>query len=186
MRIISGKLRGKSINFLRNTITRPLKDSVRESIFNILNHSKLIKINLNESFVLDLYSGIGSFGIECLSRGARSVTFVERNSTACEVLKENLKKLSLINKSSIENTGIENFLMREKNNKYNIFFFDPPFVNKTFIENLILLKNRKIYKTNHIIIIHRDVKSKDNLDEYIDTVISRKYGRSKIIFGTFR
>jgi len=177
MRIISGKLRGKSINFLRNTIIRPLKDSVRESIFNILNHSKLIKINLNGAFVLDLYSGIGSFGIECLSRGVKSVTFVERNSTACEVLKENLKKLSLINRSSIENTGIENFLMREKNIKYSIFFFDPPFINKTFIENLILLKNRKIYKTNHIIIIHRDVKSKDNLDEYIDTIISRKYGR---------
>ena len=71
MRIISGKFKGKSINFLRNTTTRPLKDSVRENIFNILNHSNFIKINFNESSVLDLYSGIGSFGIECLSRGVK-------------------------------------------------------------------------------------------------------------------
>ena len=66
MRIISGLYKGKRINFLKNSITRPLKDVVKENIFNILNHN-LIKIDLNSS-VLDAYSGIGSFGIECLSR----------------------------------------------------------------------------------------------------------------------
>ena len=88
MRIISGKFKGKSINFLRNTTTRPLKDSVRENIFNILNHSNFIKINFNESSVLDLYSGIGSFGIECLSRGVRSVTFVEKTILHVKSLKK--------------------------------------------------------------------------------------------------
>ena len=51
--------------------TRPLKDSVRENIFNILMHSNLIKVNLKNANILDLYSGIGSFGIECISRGAK-------------------------------------------------------------------------------------------------------------------
>ena len=66
MRIISGFLKGKKIKFLKNSNTRPLKDSVKENIFNILIHSKFIKAKIEKSNVLDLYSGIGSFGIECI------------------------------------------------------------------------------------------------------------------------
>ena len=66
MRVISGVLKGRSINFLKNKNTRPLKDSVKESVFNILKHSNLVKTKIENSNVLDLYSGIGSFGIECI------------------------------------------------------------------------------------------------------------------------
>ena len=89
MRIISGILKGRSINFLKNSNTRPLKDSVKENIFNILKHSSSIKIDLKNSKVLDLYSGIGSFGIECISRNALQVTFVEKDSSAVNVLRKN-------------------------------------------------------------------------------------------------
>ena len=82
MRVISGILKGKSIDFLKNSNTRPLKDSVRENVFNILKHSNLIKVKIEKSNIFDLYSGIGSFGIECISRGARKVTFVEQNLKA--------------------------------------------------------------------------------------------------------
>ena len=68
MRIISGKLKGKSLNFLKSSITRPLKDSVKENIFNILKHSNLINLKIDRANILDLYSGIGSFGLECISR----------------------------------------------------------------------------------------------------------------------
>ena len=68
MRVISGTLKGRLINFIKNSNTRPLKDSVKESIFNILDHSNLLKTELKNSNILDLYSGIGSFGIECISR----------------------------------------------------------------------------------------------------------------------
>ena len=61
MRIISGKLKGKTILFTKSNITRPLKDSVKENIFNILLHSNLIKVDLVNSNILDLYSGVGSF-----------------------------------------------------------------------------------------------------------------------------
>ena len=66
MRIISGRLKGKSFNFLKNSTTRPLKDSVKENIFNILDHSNLIDAKIEEAKVLDIYSGIGSFGLECI------------------------------------------------------------------------------------------------------------------------
>ena len=83
MRVIGGNLRGKKILDPLDKSTRPLKDLVRESIFNILEHSKNEKIDLNNAIVLDLFSGIGSFGIECLSRGAKKVFFYENYSNSC-------------------------------------------------------------------------------------------------------
>ena len=71
MRIIGGNLRGKKILNTTDKSTRPLKDIVRESIFNIIEHSKNEYVELNNAKVLDLFSGTGSFGIECLSRGAK-------------------------------------------------------------------------------------------------------------------
>ena len=88
MRIISGTLKGRSINFLKNSITRPLKDSVKENIFNILKHSNLIDVVIENSNILDLYSGIGSFGLESISRGARNVTFVEQDKNAANILEK--------------------------------------------------------------------------------------------------
>ena len=78
MRIIGGELKGKSFNFLKSKTTRPLKDSVKENIFNIITHDKFFKLNFANANILDLYSGVGSFGIECLSRNANKVVFIEK------------------------------------------------------------------------------------------------------------
>ena len=77
MRIISGQFKGKKIQEPKDKLTRPLKDLTKESIFNILNHSNLLNLDLKKSNVLDLFSGVGSFGLECISRGALSVTFLK-------------------------------------------------------------------------------------------------------------
>ena len=77
MRIIAGKFKGATLHLPYNKSTRPLKDRARESIFNLLIHSKKIAFNLEKSNILDLFSGTGSFGLECLSRKAKSVCFVE-------------------------------------------------------------------------------------------------------------
>ena len=185
MRIISGKLKGKYIAFIKSSITRPLKDSVKENIFNIIAHSNLININLNKSNILDLYSGIGSFGLECLSRGADKIVFVERNKDATNTLNANLKTLSLENKAEVLNENIKNFLNRKQLKKFDIFFMDPPFANNNFLEELELIKQKRIYKKNHIVIIHRESKTSDNFDKIIDLILIKKYGRSKIIFGKF-
>ncbi len=185
MRIISGTLKGRSIKFLKNLNTRPLRDSVKENIFNFLNHSNLIQVNIDNSNILDLYSGIGSFGIECISRGARKVTFIEHDPKATDILKENLIKLSVINKSKIHTNKIENIIVKEHAEKYNVFFLDPPFTNYNFINNLLLIKKKKIFYKNHIVAIHREAKSKDELKDIINIIQIKKYGRSKIIFGIF-
>ena len=185
MRIISGKLKGKSIAFIRSSITRPLKDSVKENIFNIITHSNLLNISLYKSNILDLYSGIGSFGLECLSRGANKVIFVEKDKSAAATLNMNLKTLSINERAKVLNEKIINFLNRKQFEKFDIFFLDPPFVDNNFIEELRLIKKKKIYKNNHVVIIHREHKSSDNFKKIIDPIIIKKYGRSKIIFGKF-
>jgi 16S rRNA (guanine966-N2)-methyltransferase len=184
MRIISGILKGKSINYLKNLNTRPLKDSVKENIFNILKHSNFIKVNIEKANILDLYSGIGSFGIECISRGAKSTTFVEQDKKATNILKENLIQLSIARQATVFTDRAENILKNVKK-KFSIIFLDPPFADKDFIQNIYLIKKNKIYENKHIIIIHRETNTDDDLKEYFDLLFTKQYGRSKIIFGTF-
>ena len=185
MRIISGKLKGKPINFLKNGVTRPLKDSVKENIFNILKHSNLIKVKIENSSVLDLYSGVGSFGLECLSRNSKKVTFIEQDKNTVNVLNNNLIDLAIAKMAIVHNSSVENVLSIYRKNKFDIFFFDPPFSDESFIQNLNLIKKNKIYNSNHIVIVHRDSKTKDNLENFMNTIIVKKYARSKIIFGIF-
>ena len=123
MRVISGVLKGKTINYLKNTTTRPLRDSVRENIFNILKHSKLINVNLEGGRVLDLYSGVGSFGIECISRGAKIVMFIEQNIETIKILRSNINQLSINNRTKIYNENIQIVLNDKDFEKFDIFFF---------------------------------------------------------------
>ena len=185
MRIISGRLKGKSINYIKNNNTRPLKDKVKENIFNIIAHSNIFLTRIKGSNVLDLYSGVGSFGLECISRGANKVKFIEQNNNTFKILKENVNELSKDNRARVIHDNVENFLKNEDVDSYNIFFFDPPFVDKSFVKNLKLIKDKKLFKKKHIIIIHREKKSNDNFENFIKILISKNYGRSKIIFGIF-
>ena len=186
MRIISGYLKGKKINFLKSTTTRPLRDFVKESTFNVIGHSNLVNVSLENSSILDLYSGVGSFGIECVSRGAKKTTFVENNNNALIVLKENITQLKIEKKSKIFETKVISFLSRlKKSDKYDIIFFDPPFSENFFINELNMIKNSSIYNKNHIIVIHREKKSQDNLSGVINVLLTRNYGRSSVLFGDF-
>ena len=96
MRIISGTFKGKKIIQPKDLKTRPLKDLVKESVFNILEHSNKFDINLDISNILDIFSGVGSFGLECLSRGVKQVTFIENYKEALTILKKNLSNLKTI------------------------------------------------------------------------------------------
>tara|TARA_B100001063_G_scaffold215491_1_gene216494 strand:+ start:425 stop:988 length:564 start_codon:yes stop_codon:yes gene_type:complete len=184
MRIISGGLKGRSIGFLKNSNTRPLKDTVKENIFNILEHSNLIEARIENSNILDLYSGIGSFGIECISRGATKVTFVEKDKDAVNILKDNLIKLSIVEKSKLHHNSIENILSRNFNEKFHVFFFDPPFKNIEYIQILAFIKNNELFEKKNIVIIHRENKSNEEFDQLLNVIEIKHYGRSKIIFGT--
>ena len=122
MRIISGKLKGKLINFLKNSTTRPLKDSVKENIFNVLKHSNMFQVTLEKANILDLYSGIGSFGLECISRGAEKVTFIEKDKNALSILEKNLTQLSIFKNAKMINNNVEDVLLKINDGFINSVF----------------------------------------------------------------
>ena len=185
MRIIAGKLRGSTLYLSKNKNIRPLKDLARESIFNLLSHSNKISSQVKESNILDLYAGTGSFGLECLSRQANYVCFIEKEKAAIEILEKNIEKLKLKNKTKIFSNDV--FTLIEKQNifvsQFHLIFCDPPFKN-TNIEKLIeLVFNRNLLQKNGIIIIHRNKNTKEKLPDYFKILDERMYGMSKIIFG---
>jgi 16S rRNA (guanine966-N2)-methyltransferase len=183
MRIISGLFRGKKIIEPKDLKTRPLKDLTKESIFNIIKHSNKFKVNIENSNVLDLFSGIGSFGIECLSRGAKYVVFVEFYNGVLPVLKKNLLNLKLIkNFEIIEKNIYKSDIFLKLDKKFNIIFLDPPFKDKNLENVLLEIKEKKILKKNGVIILHKHKKDQDILTKSFKVIEEKKYGISKITF----
>ncbi|MDA9616315.1 RsmD family RNA methyltransferase, partial [Candidatus Pelagibacter sp.] len=98
MRIISGNFKGKKILQPKDKSTRPLKDLTKESLFNIILHSNKFDTKIKDSHILDLFSGVGSFGLECLSRESLSVTFVENYKDVLPILKKNISNINSLNR----------------------------------------------------------------------------------------
>ena len=183
MRIISGKFKGKKILEPNDLNTRPLKDLTKESIFNIIKHSNRFNINFENSEILDLFSGTGSFGIECISRGAKFVTFVENYNGILPILKKNLANLKLASNYLVIEINVFNYLnLNEFKKQFDIIFLDPPYKEKELKKLLLLFINRKILKQDGIIIIHRHKKQTDILPNQINILEEKKYGISKILF----
>ena len=184
MRIISGIFKGKKIFEPKNANTRPLKDLTKESIFNIIVHSNKLKVDIKNSFVLDLFSGVGSFGIECISRGAKHVTFVENYNGVLPILKKNLSSLKIDEKYQVIEQNILNGInLKNSINTFDIIFLDPPYKEKNLKKILDNISSEKLMKDNGVIIIHRHKNEKDQLSENLKIIEEKKYGISKIIFG---
>ena len=185
MRIISGIFKGKKILKPKDLKTRPLKDMVKESIFNIINHSNKFSIKLDGSYVLDLFSGVGSFGLECLSRGAKYVVFCENYQGVLPILKKNLLNINpLHNFEIIEKNIYSEFASIYSNNKFDIIFLDPPYKDKNLEILLNNIKEREILNLDGIIIVHRHKNETVIIPENYEIKEEKNYGLSKIIFLT--
>ena len=186
MRIIGGKFKGKKLLEPKDKETRPLKDLTKESVFNIINHSNKFSIDIKKAYVLDLFSGVGSFGIECLSQGANHVTFIEKYEGVLPILKKNLNNLkSEINYEIIESDILNRFEFKSLNLRYNIIFLDPPYKEKALENVLDKIIRDKILKDKGIIIIHRHKKEVEEFPKNFQVIDEKKYGISKIIFGSY-
>ena len=183
MKIISGKFKGLKLFLPQNKDTRPLKNIVKEAIFNLLNHSNKFSIKLEEKYILDLFSGTGSFGLECLSRGAKHITFVEKNESAINILNQNIKKLKSEKQVLIINQSVYKFIDTSFKEPFSLVFIDPPFKENNIAEIINLLKKSKKLDKKAIFIIHRHKKSKDTFPKNFKILEEKKYGLSKIIFG---
>ena len=185
MRIISGLNKGKKLIMPNDKTTRPLKDLAKESIFNILTHANYINFHLKDSKVLDLFSGIGSFGLECISRGSKFVFFLENYPPLLEILKINISNLKYENKSKvidIDAFTINNNIFKD-DQKFQIIFCDPPYKEKK-IELLIKkIIEMDILEKNGVIIIHRKKGELDTYPNKFKVIETKNYGLSTFVFG---
>ena len=186
MRIISGNSKGKKILEPKDKVTRPLKDLTKESIFNIIQHSNKFKIQIKGSNILDLFSGVGSFGLECLSRGSLSVTFVENYKGVLPILKKNIFNLNYENNSFvIENDILKNLNFNIFKKSFDIIFLDPPYKEQNLGFLLKKVNESTILSKNAVIIIHRHKNEKDQYPKDFKIIDKKIYGIAKIIFGYF-
>jgi len=117
MRIITGKAKGRRLIGPDTPDTRPVTDRVREAVFSIVGAW------VEEAAVLDLYAGSGSFGLEALSRDARSCTFVENGHRALEALRRNIATVDL--GGTVVTGRVQDFLARSTGT-FDLVFIDPP------------------------------------------------------------
>lgn len=157
MRIISGEFKGRLINVPKSDLIRPTTDRVRETLFNLLNNI----IDFESIKVLDIYSGSGSLGLECLSRGAASVDFVEKNYVIQKNLQENLSSLKVEDRCTIYKMEAVKFSSLPKKKNYDLILADPPFFKDdvyTVVKNLF---TQDFLSENGIMIIERSKQTKE-------------------------
>ena len=187
MRIIAGKLKGTTLHFSKNKITRPLKDRARENIFNLLTHSNKMSFQFEKSNILDLYAGAGSFGLECISRQAKNVCFIENSEVAKKILEKNIEKLKV--KKNVDIFFDDVFDIMKKQNifksKFDLIFCDPPFKDLNIEKLIQLICNNNVLRKNGIIVLHRNKNTKEKLPDYFKIIDERIYGISKVTFGKF-
>jgi len=185
MRIIAGASKGKKILQPKDQLTRPLKDLTKESIFNIIMHSNKFETKIEGSKILDLFSGVGSFGLECLSRGALNAVFVESYKEVLDILKKNIENLNYVNSSTIIEQDIYDSLDFKTLKKFDIIFIDAPYKEKRVDMLLQKIFDAKILNDKSIIIIHRHKKENENFINNFNIIEEKIYGISKVIFGNF-
>lgn len=182
MRVISGSARGLKLKSPKGMDVRPTTDRVKESLFNIINNY------IQDSFILDLFSGTGSLGIEALSRGAQRCTFVDSSKDSIEIIKDNLKSTKFIDKSEVIFSDAISAINKlgVKRDKFDIIFMDPPYLKNLVVPVLKEIIKRELLEEDGIIIIEHDTtdiipENIDNLNKYRE----KNYGNTTLSFFTW-
>jgi 16S rRNA (guanine966-N2)-methyltransferase len=128
VRVIAGSAKGRRLDAPRGGATRPATDRIRETLFAILEPI------LGEARVLDLFAGAGTLGLESLSRGAASVTFVEHSPEALKALRKNVASTGFADRSQVVAANVLAFLEQRVAGPYDVVFCDPPFADVALLE----------------------------------------------------
>lgn len=181
MRVISGQLKSQKLLKPKNSLIRPTSDRSKEMIF-----STLISILRNENKklegldVLDGFCGTGSLGIEALSRGAKTSTFVDSSKKSIELARNNCKKLGLIQKSFFYNLDLTKNLKKGKS--FGLFFLDPPYKNEVINKSIKLLYEKEWIISNSIGIIESRKDQEVEEFGFIHLLKEKKMGVSNFSF----
>ena len=169
--IIAGKYKGRKLSYFNNNSVRPTQAKVRKSIFDILGPLDGMK-------VLDLYSGIGSLGIESLSRGAAHLTAIEKNPKVFKILLNNINMVCKDEDVRLHRMDVNQFL-NINTQKFDIIFADPPYDELNFFD---IKKSISNFLNNKGVFCMEMKKTKTVMFE--DDVRIKKYGSTQVVFWT--
>ena len=173
LRIISGKFGGRTIQAPDGKITHPMSERVRGSLFNIIGDE------IVDADILDVFAGTGSLGLESLSRGARSVTFIERDRIAIRILGENIKTLKVVGKATTVQIGASTWIDKNQDNNFDIIFADPPYNN---LQLSTVNRLGGLLKLNGLMVLSYPGKGEVPPVDGIVVVDNRSYGTATLAF----
>ncbi len=179
MRIISGNNRGAKLYTLEGLDTRPTLDRVKEPLFSI------IQTNIPDGIVLDLFSGSGALGLECVSRGAQKSYLCDLSKDAINIINQNVQKLRVSDKVQIDNLSYEKALDKYKNIKFDIVFLDPPYKTNYASKACKYIIDNNMLTSCGIIVIETDEidRTLEELGEIKSRIYNqKKYGRVNLLF----
>ncbi|MEZ7892640.1 MAG: 16S rRNA (guanine(966)-N(2))-methyltransferase RsmD [Candidatus Wallbacteria bacterium] len=176
LRVIAGTMRGKKLSEFTGDDIRPITDLAKGALFSIL-FDRVIDADF-----LDIYAGTGCVGIEAISRGAASATFIDSSRESIKIIKKNLELTKFTEKATVINGLARNALLR-LNKKFHFIFLDPPFFEEIDNEVLnIIDKNEILLKGGEIILKHFEKTVPPDCFEKIKLRETRRYGNSKLSF----
>ena len=169
MRIISGSRRGATIAAPLGLATRPTGDRVREAAFNLIGP-------VDDATVLDLFAGSGALGLEALSRGAASATFVESDRAACRVISENLAKLRLTGARVVCADAL--WTLRQDTRSYDLVLVDPPYEQWEALQPKLAEPLARVLATDGLLVVETGARTEPELPLARRT--SRRYGSARL------
>jgi 16S rRNA (guanine966-N2)-methyltransferase len=172
VRLISGSLGGRFIEAPDTSRTHPMSERIRSSLFNILG-------DMSGKTVLDAFAGTGAIGFEALSRGADSVTFIERDRVAQKVLLENIASLRLKNKAKLIQAGVAGWDETSPDATFDLIFADPPYHDMQLSTVSRLFAH---LKTNGLMVLSHPGRESAPTVHGVVVVDKRSYGDAALAF----
>jgi 16S rRNA (guanine966-N2)-methyltransferase len=169
MRIIAGTHRGSRIAAPKGLDTRPTGDRVREAAFNLIGP-------VEDATVLDLFAGSGAMGLEALSRGAASVTFVESDRAACRTIAENLERLRMTGARITCGDAI--WALRQDSRRYDLVLVDPPYEAWAELEPRLAEHLPRALEPDGLLVVETGSRTDPALPLPLRT--SRRYGSARL------
>ncbi|MDG1287410.1 MAG: 16S rRNA (guanine(966)-N(2))-methyltransferase RsmD [Rickettsiales bacterium] len=181
MRIISGKHKNRRIEAPSGNEVRPTGARTREAIFNILTHGEYGDREVLQGRVADIFCGSGAMGLEALSRGAKHVTFVDKNRASLDAVEFNLDQFDETENCKILRT--DSTQLPPANQPYDLLFLDPPYETGMGIASLKTALAGGWINENTAIVLEQSWKEPLELPDGLILLDERKYGISRMIFA---
>ncbi len=186
MRVVAGSAKGRKLKAPKTAGTRPVMDRVKTALFDILAG------DVREARFLDLFAGSGGIGIEALSRGARSATFVELGAEALACVRENLATTRLAAGAETLRTDAFQFLKQAaaSGRRYDMVYVAPPQYQGMARRALLALDAEPLTEPGGLVIVqihpHERPEFNDLALEHLEPVDERRYGSTVLIFYEHR